>query len=308
MSAGATATPPTGQIGTGPTVRRWLSPLTLTGLMFPALLFMALFFVMPAISLFASSIMTQGQQGHIGLPLTLSHYQRFFDTPLYSRVLVTTLRVSLVTACIATAIAYPVASVMVRSTPRVARIITLIIIAPLVVSVVVRSYGWQLILANGPNGILNWLLLKTGITGEPLSLLYAEAAVIIGSLHVFFPMMVLPLASSLAKINPSLEEAACTLGATTSQIFRRVTLPLSIPGLAAGFTLVFSLTAGSFVTPALLGGNSTQMLGILIEQQILAVYDWPFGSAIAVILVCVVMGINLLSLWLLEGRRKGVSA
>lgn len=308
MTAGTTALPPAGEIQPNNPGKRWLSPLTLTGLLFPALLFMALFFVLPAISLFTSSVMTQGQQGQIGLPFTLAHFQRFFETPLYSRVLVTTLRVSLVTACIATVIAYPVASVMVRSSPRVARVITLVIIAPLVVSVVVRSYGWQLILANGPNGILNWLLLKAGIIGEPLALLYAEIAVVIGSLHVFFPMMVLPLASSLAKINPAIEEAACTLGATTWQTFRRVTLPLSTPGLAAGFTLVFSLTAGSFVTPALLGGNSTQVLGILIEQQILAVYDWPFGSAIAVILVCVVMGINLLSLWLLEGRRKGVSA
>ena len=98
-------------------------------------------------------------------------------------------------------------------------------------------------------------------------------------------MMVLPLASALGKIDPDLEDAARTLGAPSWRVFRRVTLPLSVPGLAVGLTLVFSLTAGSFVTPAMLGGTTAKMLGTLVEQQILIVYDWPFGAAIATVLV-----------------------
>ena len=135
-------------------------------------------------------------------------------------------------------------------------------------------------------------------------MLYSETAVVIGSLHVFFPMMVLPLASTLGKIDPCLEDAARTLGATAWRTFRRITLPLSLPGLTVGCTLVFSLTAGSFVTPAILGGTSGQMLGVLVEQQILVVYNWPFGAAVATVLVAIVLGANVVSVRLLDRQRR----
>jgi putative spermidine/putrescine transport system permease protein len=210
---------------------------------------------------------------------------------------------SVITSLLATVLAYPVAIVMVKSRPAITRVITLIVIAPLIVSVVVRGYGWQLILANGPKGMLNWLLMTLGIVDAPIPVLYTEAAVIIGSLHVFYPMMVLPLASALGKIDPNLEDAARMLGAPWWKVFFRITLPLSLPGFVAGFTLVFSLTAGSFVIPAILGGPTALMLGNLIEQQIFVAYDWPFGAAIAAVLVGVVFIVNGLSMWLLEGRR-----
>jgi putative spermidine/putrescine transport system permease protein len=215
----------------------------------------------------------------------------------------TTLRISLCTTAVATVLAYPVALVMSRSATLVRRIITMIVIAPLIVSVVVRTYGWELILGNGPNGILNWLLLATGIAKAPVRLLYTQTAVVIGSLHVFFPMMVLPLASALGKIDPRLEDAARTLGATGWRTFRKITLPLSLPGLAVGCTLVFSLTAGSFVTPAILGGTGAQMLGMLVDQQILVVYDWAFGATVATVLVTIVLAVNILSLRVLDRRR-----
>jgi putative spermidine/putrescine transport system permease protein len=218
-------------------------------------------------------------------------------------VLLTTLRISLWTTAAAAMLAYPVALVMVRSPPVLRQAITMIVIAPLIVSVVVRTYGWQLILGNGPTGILNWLLLKIGFTKKPVALLYSEAAVVIGSLHVFFPMMVLPLASALGRIDPRLEDAARTLGATAWRSFRRITLPLSLPGLAVGSTLVFSLTAGSFVTPAILGGTGAQMLGMLVDQQILVVYDWPFGATVASVLVAVVLAVNIVSMRVLDRRR-----
>ena len=224
-------------------------------LLAPSLLFLAVFFALPALTLVLYSVMTQAADGTIGLPLTLAHYQHFFTTSVYSRVLLTTLRISLWTTAAAALLAYPVALVMVRSPPVLRQAITMIVIAPLIVSVVVRTYGWQLILGNGPTGILNWLLLSTGLAKKPVALLYSEAAVVIGSLHVFFPMMVLPVASALGRIDPRLEDAARTLGATAWRSFRRITLPLSLPGLAVGCTLVFSLTAGSFVTPAILGGT-----------------------------------------------------
>ena len=275
-------------------------------LLLPSLLFLAVFFALPALGLVSYSVLTQASDGTVGLPVTLEHYRHFFSTPLYSRVLLTTLKISLIATAATILLGYPVALVMVRSSPRVRQAITIIIIAPLVVSVVVRTYGWQLILGNGPTGILNWLLLNSGIIKSPLTLLYSQVAVVIGSVHVFFPMMVLPLASALGKIDPRLEDAARTLGATGWRTFRRVTLPLSLPGLTVGCTLVFSLTAGSFVTPAILGGTSGQMLGVLVEQQILIIYNWPFGAAVATVLVAIVLGANILSVRILDRRRRTV--
>jgi putative spermidine/putrescine transport system permease protein len=270
----------------------------------PSLTFLAFFFVLPAVTLFGYSFLTQSAQGTVGLPPTLAHYQHFFGTALYAHVLWTTLKISLWTTAAAALLGYPVALVMVRAGPLAARAITMIVVAPLIVSVVVRTYGWEVILGNGPTGVLNWLLLTTGFIHRPLRLLYTEAAVVIGSLHVFFPLMVLPLASALGKIDPALEDAATTLGATQWLRFRRITLPLSLPGLAVGATLVFSLTAGSFVTPAILGGTSAQMLGMLVDQQILAVYDWPFGATVASVLVAIVLAINIASMRMLDRRRR----
>jgi putative spermidine/putrescine transport system permease protein len=273
-------------------------------LLLPASGFLLAFFVLPALTLFAYSVLTQRADGVVTLPLTLSHFQHFFGTSLYTHVLLSTLRMAAITAALAALLGYPVALVMVRANAMVTRIMTIVVIAPLIVSVVVRTYGWQLLLANTRTGVVNWILLSFGIVPQPIRILYSETAVIIGSLHVFFPMMVVPLASALGKINPQLEDAARTLGAPSWRVFWRVNLPLSLPGLAVGFTLVFSLTASSYVTPAILGGTSAQMLGNLIEQQIAAVYDWPFGATIAVVLVATVLGINLASTWFLERRNR----
>jgi putative spermidine/putrescine transport system permease protein len=266
------------------------------GLVAPAALFLALFLVLPVGFLLASSLLTQTDSGHIGWPLTLGHYAHFFNTALYSRVLVTTLRISGVTTLAAAVLGYPVALVMVRAPAWISRAVTAIVVAPMVVSVVVRTYGWQLILGNSHSGLLNWMLQGLGVIETPLRLLYSETAVVIGSLHVYFPMMVLPLASALGKMNPALEEAARTLGAPAWRVFWRVTLPLSLPGLLVGCTLVFTLTASSYVTPAILGGTHAPMLGMLIQEQVLAVYDWPFGSAIATVLVVTVLAVNFLGI------------
>ena len=274
-----------------------------SGLMvLPALLFVAVFFIAPVAILFSYSVLTQPQNGVIGLPLTLSHYGHLLETPLYMHVLAITLRISVWTAAMSVLLGYPVALVVVRGTPLIGRVVTIILVAPLVVSIVVRTYGWQLVLANGNTGVVNWLLHAIGFGPTAVRVMYSETAVVIGSLHVFLPMMVLPLASSIARINPSLEEAARTLGAPAWRVFLRVTFPLSMPGLVAGLTIVFSLTAASYVTPAILGGNYAQMLGNLLEQQVTSVYDWPLSSAIAVVMVVLTFVVNGVSVFLLERR------
>jgi putative spermidine/putrescine transport system permease protein len=156
----------------------------------------------------------------------------------------------------------------------------------------------------GNTGIINWALQNLGVIDEPLHLLYTETAIVIGSLHVFFPMMVLPVAATLARVDSNLEDAARTLGANELAVFFRVTLPLMLPGIAAGMTLIFSLTASSYVLPTLLGGDFTKMLGTLVEQQILATYNWPFGAAIATILMGLVLTVVMLHLFVLERRLR----
>jgi putative spermidine/putrescine transport system permease protein len=269
-------------------------------LLAPAVLFFVVVFILPVGLMIRYSFYQQTTTGDLTSAATLANYLRLSSVDLYRTVVLTTLRVSLWTTVIAILLAYPLALVMVRGHPLVGRSLTVIVIAPLLINVVVRTYAWRVILANGENGVLNWTLAHFGL--GPVQLLYTEWAIIIGSVHVFLPMMVLPLSAALGKINPAVEEAARTLGASSWAVFVRVTLPLSVPGLAVGCTLVFSLTASSFVTPALLGGNFAKMLGTLVEEQILVVFDWPFGAAIATLLTIMVMAVNLASVWLIERR------
>jgi putative spermidine/putrescine transport system permease protein len=269
-------------------------------LLAPAVLFFLVVFIIPVGLMIRYSFYQQTASGDLTASATLANYARLASVDLYRTVVLTTLRVSAWTTVIALLLAYPLALVMVRGNALVGRALTVIVLAPLLINVVVRTYAWRVILANGENGVLNWTLAHFGL--GPVQLLYTEWAVIIGSVHVFLPMMVMPLSAALGKINPTVEEAARTLGANSWSVFRRVTLPLSVPGMAVGATLVFSLTASSFVTPALLGGNFAKMLGTLVEEQILTVFDWPFGAAIATLLTVLVMIVNLGSVWLIERR------
>lgn len=277
----------------------------LTGLLLlPSLLFLTAFFLVPAGMMFSSSILTQGSDGSIAGPVTMQHFVRLFTTPLYADVLLSTIRIAVVTSILSIALGYPVALMITRGSRFVSSLATIIVVAPLVVSVIVRTYGLMLLFANNNSGVVNWILYQLGFGNGVLKVLYTEMAVVIGSLHVYLPMMVLPLASALARINPSVEEAARTLGAGSFRVFFLVTAPLSTPGLIAGITMVFSLTAASFVTPAILGGNSGLMLGNLLEQQVMVVYDWTFGAAIAVVMVVMTFVINGLSVRLVESFKR----
>jgi putative spermidine/putrescine transport system permease protein len=265
----------------------------------PTALFFVTVFAVPIVNMIRFSFYRQTGSGTLS-DLTLANYARLVSVDLYQKVVVTTLEVSLLTTLGAMLLAYPLALTMVRGNPIFGRILATIVIAPLLINVVVRTFAWRLILSNGNTGVLNWTLAQLGL--GPVKILYTMWAIVIGSIHVFLPMMVLPLAAAIGKIDPAVEEAARTLGGSSWAVFRRVTFPLSIPGLAVGCTLVFSLTASSFVTPALLGGNFARMLGTLVEEQILSVFDWPFGAAIAMVLIVIVMAINLAYIWLIERR------
>ena len=269
-------------------------------LLLPALAFLIVFLVLPSLILLGYSVLTQSQGGDISLPLTFASYERLIFSAAYRRVVILTLRVAFFTSLFTSLLAYPAAMVIAYGKPVFSRITMILVVAPLVVSVIVRTYGWQLLLGNSATGGLNWLLHALGAGPTPVRVMYSEWAVVIASVHVFLPLMVLPLSASLGRINPSLNEAARMLGAPAWRAFLRVTLPLSMPGLVAGLTIVFSLTAGSYVTPQMVGGTRGLMLGVLLEQQINTAFDWPMAAAIAAVMVTIALVANVGVGWLSE--------
>ena len=285
--------------------RRW-SDFTISGpvvpyiLVLPALVLLVCFFVLPAVQMLAYSVSGTVESGVYTAHFTLQNYVRLFAVDLYGSVLLRTVRVAAITSFICIFLAYPLAMAIARGSAVFARIVTMVLVAPLLVNVVIRSYGWSAILSR--NGALNWLLAQVGIDGRPMTMLYTETAVIIASVHVFLAFMVLPLTSALGRIEPQVEAAAAIAGARPRQVFWRITMPLSLPGLAVGVSLVFSLTAAAYVTPQILGGNFAPLLGTLIEQQILTLHDWPFGAALSTVLVLMVLGVNLVFLGLTQRR------
>ncbi len=268
-------------------------------LVMPALLFLALWFLWPVLSMIASSLSSHSVNGAMVEGFTVENYTRLFSSDLYFRILLRTVRVALLISLCAAILAYPLAIAIARGGPSLARLVTITILAPLLVNVVVRSYGWQTILNK--TGALAWALKQAGIINPPV-LLYTEWAVLIACVHVYLPFMVMPLASAIARIDRTVEEAARVAGATRIHVFMRVIFPLSLPGLAVGASLVFSLSSAAYVTPQVLGGNFSPLLGTLIEQQILTLNDWPFGAAISTLLIAMVLAVNLIFLKIVNRR------
>jgi putative spermidine/putrescine transport system permease protein len=268
----------------------------------PAALFLLLLFVLPIAQMVTYSVTGYIKDGVLVPGLTLQNYTRLIETDLYWRVVVRTLRIALFASLISIPVGYPLAIVLASGKVFWSRMVMFVVISPLLVLVVVRAYGWKLILSK--QGFLSWLLQAVHLSDTPVALLYTEWAVVIASVHVFMPFLVLPLASAIGKINPSVVEAARTLGADSRTIFWRILLPLSTPGLAVGVTLVFSLTAASYVTPQILGGNFSAMLGVLVQEQILSVNDWPFGAALATLLLVITLVANLVFLRAIERKSR----
>jgi putative spermidine/putrescine transport system permease protein len=162
-----------------------------------------------------------------------------------------------------------------------------VVVAPLFTSAIVRAFGWMVLL--GREGLVNRMLMFLGVVREPLPLLFNEIGVIIGSVYILTPFMVLTVASVLQNIEPILEEAAADLGATPLTSFRTVVWPLSMPGVIAGSVIVFTLSMSAYVTPSVLGGGMVKVLPMLVFEQFMSVFQWGFGSALAVVLLVVTL-------------------
>jgi ABC-type spermidine/putrescine transport system permease subunit I len=212
--------------------------------------------------------------------LTFENYRKIFDL-YYARLFGRTLRLALITTVVSVALGYPLAYFLARARPRVQALGLFLLIMPLMVSAVIRIFGWIVIL--GRKGLVNQALVALGL--EPVKLLYSETAVVIGLVNIFVPFMVLPIMASIERIPPSLEEAAQNLGADWYRMFRRVILPLSLPGLVSGSLLVYSLSISAFVTPALMGNARERMAGQQIYDEVLVSFNWPGASSLSLALV-----------------------
>lgn len=223
--------------------------------------------------------------------LTSEHFARLLNEPLYARIILRTMWISLVTTGIALVLGYPIALLMTRVRGWAAALVVACVMVPLWTSVLVRSYAWIILLQR--NGILNNSLRKWGLIDQPWTILYTEGAVLIAMSHILLPFMILPIYSALKNISPDLAKAALNLGASQARVFLSVTLPLSLPGVFAGCLMVFILALGFYVTPALVGGPRTLMIATLISQQAMEFLNWPFAGAISFVLLVLSLGVTI---------------
>lgn len=238
--------------------------------------------------------------------LTVRNYAKFFGDGYYWWILTRTVWMSLLTTAICVVLGFLTAHFLWRCPPRHRSLLTVIVLAPLLVSIVARTYGWMVIL--GDSGLLNNLFIRFGIIDEPVRMMFTQGAVVIGLVHVFLPFMVLSILAVLERIDDSLADAAMTLGASPLGAVRHVLLPLSLPGIAAGVTIVFSLSMSAYVTPALMGGSNANVLTTLIYQQFVIVYSWHFGSVLVVALLATSLMIIALILFQIGQRTRTWSA
>jgi spermidine/putrescine transport system permease protein len=251
----------------------------------PGMLWLVLFFLIPLCIMAAYSLMPRGIYGGVQPGLTLEHYRRFFD-PLYLDILRRTLVWSLGCTVVCLLLGYPVAYLVARA-GRWRSLLLFLVVLPFWTSFLVRTFALIFLLRDG--GLVNTALLRLGLIDAPLTLLYTPFAVLVGLVYGFLPFMILPIYASLEKLDSTLLEAAETLGATPLARFRRITLPLSLPGVVAGCFLVFIPAMGSFLTSDLLGGAKEPMMGNLIQNQFAAARNWPFGSAASFVVTALVL-------------------
>ena len=251
----------------------------------PAAVLIVLFGV-PLLLVLAVSFASRGTYGGIEWTLTLGNYTSIAD-PLYLRIFWRSLWLAGLTTAICLAMGFPLAYVIARAPRRWQGVLLFLVIIPFWTNFLVRTYAWMFILRT--EGLLNQALLALGLIQEPLNLLFTDWAVLIGLVYGYLPFMVLPLYAALERLDRSLVEAAWDLYAKPVQVFTRVVLPLSRPGMIAGCVLVFIPSLGAYVTPDLLGGARTMMVGNLIQHQYLVVRDWPFGSSLSFVLMAGVL-------------------
>lgn len=280
-------------------MRRLLQRLILLG---PGLTWLAVFLIVPLGLIFVYSFFQRGPFGQIEYEFSLENYQRLVS-PTVARVFLNSLRIALITTALALLLGYPAAYFIATRPPRWRSPLLVLVILPFWTSYLIRTYAWIVLLNR--EGVINRLLMSLGITQQPLPLLYNDFAIIIGLLYGYLPFMVLPLYSSIERLNPELQEASADLGATPLRTFLSVTLPLTLAGVITGAIFVFVPSLGNFFVPELLGGGQRIMIGNLITNQFLKARDWPYGSAMAFGVMSLVMLVLLFQAWVVRRTQEG---
>jgi spermidine/putrescine transport system permease protein len=272
--------------------------IVLTG---PGIAWIMALLVIPCALLLVNSFFERGIYGGIDYIFTFENYVRAVD-PLYAEIFWNSARVAGITTLISLALGYPAAYCIALMPKRRQMAFLILVMLPLWSNYLIRTYAWMVLL-NG-EGLINRSLIGAGLIDAPLPLLYNDFAIIIGLTYAYVPFMILALFSSISKLAPELREASTDLGASPLMTFWRVTLPLTLPGIAAGSVFVFVLSIGNFVTPDLLGGGKRTMIGNLIYDQFLTARDWPFGSAIAAIVIGIMMALLTIQAVLVNRRDR----
>ncbi len=247
----------------------------------PTVIWLSIFFVVPLLIVVAVSFAGRTPYGQVIFNWTFANYLRFFE-PLYLAIFADTLGVAVVTTVLTILMGYPLAYYIVQLPKKWQQPGLILVMIPFWINFLIRSYAWVIILRS--QGVLNTLLLKLGIITQPLQFLYNDTAVLVGMVYGLLPFMVLPIYVSLEQLDRRLLEAASDLGAAPFTAFRKITLPLTIPGIVAGTILVFISSLGMFVVPDVMGGAKAALIGNLIQNQFLSARDWPFGSALSIVL------------------------
>jgi len=252
-------------------------------LLAPAMSAVFLLLVIPVCFIVVYSFWLRAPTGADIPAFQFGNYAKFFADSFYPSILLRTIRVSLETVLLCVAMGYIPAYFFNRSKTKNKALLLLLIMLPFWISFIIRTMSWINIL--GDTGLINHFFLKIHLLSSPLSMLYNEGSVLMGLIQYLLPFMILNIYVSLEGIDKSLLEAARSMGCTEWQAFKEVTLPLSLPGVSAGCLLVFVLTAGTYLPPMILGGPGNQMIANLIFARVIGTLDWPFGSAISVVLL-----------------------
>jgi putative spermidine/putrescine transport system permease protein len=272
-----------------PVRRRGVGPLLLIA---PAAVLLGVFLIMPYMNIAVMSVRVPGQGTPYGEGFTLANYVRFFSDSFYTLQVANTLWIGVITTVICLLVGFPVAWQLTRADLRFRGLAYGLVLSPLLVGIVIRSYGWTILLGN--NGLINRTLLEWGVIESSLPLMYNTLGIVIALVHVFLPFMILPIMNGIQGIDPSLESAARSLGASRATAFRRIVLPLAMPGIQAGCILVFVLSLSAYVTPSLIGGLRVKTMAVTVVDALIDTFQWPFGSALALVLsvtgaLCVIL-------------------
>jgi spermidine/putrescine transport system permease protein len=252
----------------------------------PAAAWLFLFLFLPLALVLLYSFWTHGLGGTIVRTFTVENYARFFTRGVYSRILLRSFSAGLQTTAFALVLGYPAAYYLANRRSG-SNVLIFLILVPFWTSYLIRIYSWMLILME--RGVINYVLLNLGLANEPARLLFTPFAVVIGMTYSALPFMILPIYAVLRGIDHNLVEAAKTLGANDWQAFLEVTLPLSLPGVVAGSIIVFIQGAGNFLAPAILGGTGADLMANVIANRFLESFNWPLGSALAIIFLTVMI-------------------